>query len=312
MMKKTCIIYGGGGFIGSHICDYLIKSGRYNITVFDKLNFSRKNISHLGSEINVIEGDFNNEIDLKNSLKNVDYVIHLVSSTLPASSNKNPVYDVETNLISTLKLLNEVKENNVQKIIFISSGGTVYGIPEEIPIKENHPCRPICSYGIIKKTIEDYLYMYFKLFGFDYTVFRMSNPYGERQNPLVAQGVIPVFIRKAYKGETIEIWGDGSVTRDYIYIKDAARVIVDALTKKTEDKVFNLGTGAGVTLNEIISLVGKTTGLKAKVNYLQGREIDVHENVLDITKIKKTFGWKPEVSIEEGILNTYNYIKENY
>ena len=203
-MNKKTIIYGGGGFIGSHIAEGLIAEG-HDVTIFDKLNFDKRNINHLGKKIKVLEGDFHNEIELKESIRNAGIVFHLVSSTLPASSNQNPVYDAETNLISTLRLLGECVKHKIEKVIFISSGGTVYGIPEELPIKESHHRRPICSYGIIKKTIEDYLYMYNKLYNLDYNVFRLSNPYGERQNPFVAQGVIPVFLRKMIQKDFIKL-----------------------------------------------------------------------------------------------------------
>ncbi len=136
-VKETCLIYGGGGFIGSHLSDSLLEKG-YAVTVFDKLNFSKKNILHIIDKINIIEGDFNNEIDIKNSLKGIDYIYHFVSSTLPANSNDNPTYDVETNLISSLRLFKECLNKNNKKVIFLSSGGTVYGEPDIIPITESH------------------------------------------------------------------------------------------------------------------------------------------------------------------------------
>ncbi len=206
----------------------------YYVTIFDKLNFSRINLAHNLSKIKIIEGDFNNEVDIKNSLKNIDIVFHLVSSTLPANSNENPVYDVETNLISSLKLFEECIQHKIKKVVFISSGGTVYGVPDKTPIIESHPLNPICSYGIIKKAIEDYLFMFNKIYGLSYNVFRLSNPYGERQNPYVAQGVIPVFLSKIIQNQKIEIWGDGEVTRDYIYIKDAVELLVKSLNYRVE------------------------------------------------------------------------------
>jgi UDP-glucose 4-epimerase len=248
---NNCIIYGGGGFIGSHLCEELLKQN-YNVTIFDKINFAKDNLVSFKDKINIIEGDFNNEYDLLNSLDGVDYVFHLVSSTLPASSNDNPVYDVESNLISTLRLLGDVVKRKIKKVVFVSSGGTVYGVPKDVPIAEDHSRHPICSYGITKKTIEDYLYMFNYLYGLDYTVFRLSNPYGERQNPLYAQGVIPVFIKKILLNEEIVIWGDGSVRRDYIYIKDAIMPLVKSLEFKSENKVFNLGSGKGYSVNELL------------------------------------------------------------
>lgn len=307
-MNKKTIIYGGGGFIGSHIAEGLIAEG-YDVTIFDKLNFDKRNISHLGKKIKVIEGDFHNEIELKDSIKHAGIVFHLVSSTLPASSNQNPVYDAETNLISTLRLLGECVKHKIEKVIFISSGGTVYGIPEELPIKESHHRRPICSYGIIKKTIEDYLFMYNKLYNLDYNVFRLSNPYGERQNPFVAQGVIPVFLKKMINKETIEIWGDGEVTRDYIYIKDVVKAINKSINKKTPSNVYNLGSGIGYSLNEILVKINRQTGLTPKVRYQKGRDVDVPVNILDVKLLKNELNWKPETGIEQGIRITYDYLK---
>jgi UDP-glucose 4-epimerase len=302
------MIYGGGGFIGSHLADELLNQN-FNVTVFDKINFDRRNIAHIENKLNVIEGDFNNEIDIKNSLKNIDIVFHLVSSTLPASSNQNPVYDVESNLIPSLKLFSESVKNKIKKIVFVSSGGTVYGIPVEIPVKENHICNPICSYGVVKKCIEDFLFMYHKLYGLDYTIFRFSNPFGERQNPFVTQGAIAVFLKKIILNETIEIWGDGSVIRDYIYIKDAVNVMVKSLSVTSENKLFNLSLNKGYTLNEILKYIEHITSIKPKIKYTQPRNIDVPVNILDNTLIKKTFGWKPVTDIEEGISKTFNYLK---
>lgn len=308
-MKKKCLILGGGGFIGSHLADSLLNNG-YEVVIFDKLNFSRNNINHILEKITIIEGDFNNEIDLINSIKEIDIVFHLVSSTLPANSNKNPIYDVETNLISSLRFLNEAIENKISKVIFVSSGGTVYGIPERLPIKEYHPRKPICSYGIIKKTIEDYLYMFEKLYGLDYYVFRLSNPYGERQNPFVSQGVIPVFLKKIIKNEQIEIWGDGTVERDYIYIDDVIDALISVLNKNPKDRIFNLGSGKGYTLNEILEIIEKVTGEKAKVIYKDKRNIDVPVNVLDNKLISEKLDWCPKTGIEIGIEKTYEYLKK--
>lgn len=306
-MKGNCIVYGGGGFIGSHLCDKLLSEG-YNVTVFDKLNFSKKNISHLTGKVKVIEGDFNNETDIQNSLKEIDYVFHLVSSTLPSSSNDNPEYDAETNLISSLKLFKESVQHKIKKIIFLSSGGTVYGIPDEIPVKESYSSNPICSYGIIKKTIEEYLFLFKNLYGLNYCVFRLANPYGERQNPFASQGVIPVFLKKVIDNDSIEIWGDGEIIRDYIYIKDAADVLSKSLSIDSDIALFNLSTGKGYSLNELISIISKVTGKKLNVKYSKARKIDVPVSILDNSLVKKTFAWSPKTPIEEGIRITHDYL----
>lgn len=303
-----CIIYGGGGFIGSHLADGLLNDG-HRVTIFDKQNFKRDNIVHIKNEIEIIEGDFSNEIDIKNSIKGQEIIFHLVSSTLPSTSNENEIYDIESNLISTLHLLRESVNNKIKKIIFISSGGTVYGIPDITPIPETFAGKPLCSYGIIKKTIEEYIYMYGKLYGLDYTILRLSNPYGERQNPFAAQGAIAVFLKKAILNEPIEIWGDGNIVRDYIYIKDVIDAIKKSLPNLKDKKLFNIGYGKGYRLNEILDIIKKVTSINIKVNYTEARSIDVPNNVLDISAAKKYLNWEPKEKLESGIEKTYRYFK---
>ncbi len=306
--KNSCIVYGGGGFIGSHLVDELLSKG-YEVTVFDKLNFSKRNLESVIDRIRIIEGDFNNEVDIGNSLKGIDYVFHLVSSTLPAGSNDNPVYDAETNLISSLKLFRECVDRQITKVIFLSSGGTVYGFPTTVPIKEDHPTKPICSYGIIKKSIEDYLYLFNQIHGLDYCILRLSNPYGERQNPQAAQGAIAVFMNKIIRSEEIVIWGDGEVVRDYIYIKDAARALVMSLVVNSPHKLFNLSAGNGYSLNQIIESIMSVAGKKdIKVTYQDKRSFDVPVSILDNTLIAKEFGWKPDTTLKVGLEATYNYL----
>ena len=304
-----CIIYGGGGFIGSHLADGLCREGN-EVTIFDKQNFKRDNILHITDKINIIEGDFANEIDIKNSIEGQEIIFHLVSTTLPSSSNQNEIYDVESNLISSLHLLREAVSHNIKKIIFISSGGTVYGIPTVTPIPETFAGNPLCSYGIIKKTIEEYIYMYNNLYGIEYTIFRLSNPYGERQNPFVPQGAIAVFLKKIIMNEPIEIWGDGNIVRDYIYISDVINAILKSRENSDCKGLFNIGYGEGHTLNDILKILKDVTKKDFKVKYTAARNIDVPNNVLDISKAKKTLGWSPQISLEEGIRMTYKYFLE--
>ncbi|RPI14085.1 MAG: NAD-dependent epimerase/dehydratase family protein [Ignavibacteriae bacterium] len=306
-MKENCIIYGGAGFIGSHIADDLI-GNNINVTVFDKLNSSRRNVQHIINNITFLEGDFNNKIDIRNSLQGIDYAVHLVSSTLPADSNLNPLYDVETNLLSTINLLEECSRQNVKKVIFISSGGTVYGKPEEIPIKENHPTNPNCSYGIVKLAIEKYLYLYKELKSLNYKVLRFANPFGERQNPHLPQGLIIHLLYKIKKGFPIEIWGDGNVIRDYFYICDGARTINKAMRDGSEYNIYNISSGEGRSINQILDKFRGVLNLDFEVIYKQARSFDVPVNILDNTLAKEQLNWKPETDFDDALLNTWRYI----
>lgn len=309
-MKKSCIIFGGAGFIGSHMAEDLLSRG-LDVTVFDKLNSSKKNIEQIINDINFIEGDFNNEVDISKAIKGQDYIIHLVSSTLPASSNLNPFYDVESNLLSSLHLFEESVKNKVKKVIFISSGGTVYGNPIKLPINEKHPTYPMSSYGITKLAIEKYLGLYKNLKGLDYKILRFSNPFGERQNPKLAQGLISHLLYKIKHKIPIEIWGDGKVIRDYFYIKDGVQSIYKAIVDRSNHNIYNISSNKGLSINQILDRFRRVLGLSFKVKYLEARKFDVRSNVLDNKLAARYLKWKPETDFNIALKNTWRYILDN-
>jgi UDP-glucose 4-epimerase len=310
MIKERCIIFGGAGFIGSHIAEDLIENNM-EVTIFDKQNASRKNIKSIENKIEFIEGDFNNEVDISKAIKGKQYAVHLVSSTVPATSNQNIYYDVESNLLSSIHLFEKCIEFNVKRLIFISSGGTVYGNPVKLPIKENHPTNPMSSYGIIKLTIEKYLYLFNILKGLDYKILRFSNPFGERQNPLITQGLIAHLLYLIKTKKPIEIWGDGKVVRDYFYIKDGARAIYKAIKDRSKNKIYNISSGTGLSINQILSRFKTVLNLEFKVKYKEARKFDVKKNILNNSLAKKYLNWKPEVSFNEGLKRTWSYIIDN-
>jgi UDP-glucose 4-epimerase len=309
-MRKKCIIYGGAGFIGSHIADILVNHN-FSVTIFDKKYCSRKNIEHLADKITFIEGDFTNKIDIETSIKDHDYIIHLVSSTIPSDSNLNPFYDVESNLIPSIHLLNCCLNSKVSRVIFISSGGTVYGNPLSLPVSENHPTNPITSYGIIKLAIEKYLGLYNTLYGLDYRILRFANPFGERQNPKISQGLIAHLLYKIKNNNAIEIWGDGKTVRDFFYIKDGVRAVYLSMIDKSPCKIYNIGMGKGYSINQILNKFRKVLGLNFHVKYHAPRKFDVRKNILDITLAGKYLKWKPETDFNTALINTWRHILEN-
>ncbi len=303
-----CLILGGGGFIGSHLCEALLAQG-HHVRILDRPNLARFKPFGYEEKVEWIDGDFVNRKDVDNAVSGCDIIYHLVSTTLPSSSNANPAYDVETNVIGTLHLLEAVRKHKVRKIIFVSSGGTVYGIPEEIPIRETHPTEPICSYGISKLAIEKYLNLFNLLHGIEYCVLRFSNPFGERQRVSAAQGAITVFISKALRNKEIEIWGDGSVTRDYFHVSDAVSALIKALSYEGNNRVFNIGSGVGRSLNEILDAIDTLTGTPVKRVYLPSRAFDVPVNILDISKAADLLDWKPQMPFIEGLSRTAQWLK---
>lgn len=309
MRNMKCLILGGGGFMGSHLSEALLAGG-YAVRIFDRPNLNRFKSFQRDEAAEWIEGDFVNREHVDYAVSGCDIIYHLVSTTLPRSSNENPAYDIETNVIGTLHLLEAVRKHRVKKIIFVSSGGTVYGIPKEIPLKESHPTEPICSYGISKLAIEKYLNLFHFLHGIEYCVLRLANPYGERQRVSAAQGAIAVFLYKALRNETIEIWGDGSVTRDYFHVSDAVSALVKALSYEGDNRIFNIGSGVGRSLNEILDAIDLLLGTPVKRVYLPSRVFDVSANVLDISKAADILNWEPQMPFVEGLSRTAQWLRQ--
>lgn len=302
------LVLGGNGFIGSHLVDRLLQDG-HKVRVFDKYEeHFRPPLPHVDYRF----ADFGNRGLLENALQGIEVVYHLISTTLPKTSNDDPIFDVSSNVIETLFLLEASVRNGVRKIVFTSSGGTVYGNPVILPINENASTNPECSYGITKLMIEKYLSLFYHLYGLDYTVLRPANPYGSRQNPKSIQGVIPVFLSKVLNGEPVTIWGDGELVRDYIYISDLVEVMVRVVTVQSKFKIYNVGSGKGHTLNDIVAIIKNITNIKFDVHYKEKRSFDVPMIYLDTERARNDLSWAPKVGIKEGITEVWEFINKLY
>lgn len=298
---ERCLVLGGRGFIGSHLVDALLARGHF-VRCFDRPHVAPLGDAHMSSpNFELYEGDLVSEADVTEALVGCDVCFHLVSTTLPKSSNADPVFDVESNVLGTVRLLTHAVKSGLEKVIFVSSGGTVYGVPIQLPIPETHPTDPVCSYGISKLAIEKYLGLFKQLHGLDYTVLRLANPYGERQRTHASQGAVAVFLGKVLRGEPVEIWGDGSVVRDYIHIADVVDALLAALEPTGDEHVFNIGAGRGHSLNELLDAIDKVTGRAADRRYLPGRVFDVPVSVLAIERAQRSLAWSPKISFDHGL-----------
>jgi UDP-glucose 4-epimerase len=304
--RGATVIFGGAGFIGSHLAEELLEDG-YSVKLFMRSEAGRSLPESLRRRVTILSGDFMNEADVSRALADCEIAIHAVSSTIPASSNQAPAFDVETNLVPTLRFLDEARRRGVKRVVFLSSGGTVYGRTTRLPISEEAPTFPLCSYGIVKVALEKYLHMYADLYGLGHTIVRLSNPYGERQSSNRRQGAVAVFLERIARGEAIHVFGDGSVVRDYIYIKDATRAVRLLLGSSNGDGVFNVGTGKGTSLSQLIDQIRSVTGRPFEVRTSPGRPVDVPANVLSFDKLSHATGWAPEWNLAEGVARTWNW-----
>jgi UDP-glucose 4-epimerase len=297
------LVLGGNGFIGSHLVDKLHAVG-CRVRVFDR-STSQHKTAPVGIDYRM--GLLSDSAQVAEALHDIDVVFHLISTSVPSTSNLDPIADINGNLLGTVQLLQQMVKLKIRRIVYLSSGGTVYGNPTLDPVSEAHPLNPVCSYGIVKVAIENYLFMFSHLYGLEAVVLRASNPYGPRQGHVGVQGVIPTFLQRVKDGDRIQIWGDGSIVRDYIFINDLVSLCAKA---GLEDAVgvFNAGSGIGYSLNELLEIVTKITRKKVGVDYLPGRAFDVKRITLDISRTAKEFNWKPVVDIDAGIRESWLWL----
>lgn len=307
------LLFGAAGFIGSNLALYLAKTTDNKITLLDRKRelFSIPEIVN-NKSITIYESIFDENTEFDQVLQGQDIVYHLVSTTVPGTSNLQIPQELSANVVATAKMLEACVRCGVKKVIFLSSGGTVYGREMQCPLHENTPTYPINSYGVQKITIEKLLYLYNYLYGLDYRVVRLANPYGPYQNPNGILGAATTFTYKALKKEEIIVYGDGSVVRDYIYIDDVIRAMANIVEKDSKYKIFNLGSGYGTSIQQLINVIGSTLGVDLKIKYLPERNVDVPVNYLDISRYENTFGKLNPISLEEGIRKTASFLSDNY
>jgi UDP-glucose 4-epimerase len=293
--NRRYLLLGGNGFVGSHISDMLLRQGA-EVRILDRYpeQFRSANPS-----ISYFIGDFSDPELLKSAIHGIDTVIHLQSSTVPSTSEHGSLFDIETNLIPTVRLLETMVENKCNTIVYFSSGGAVYGNPSIIPTPEDSPLCPISSYGVVKTVIESYI-QYFERHGVRSLIIRPSNLYGIRQSKTGVLGLINTLLENALHDEETNIFGDGSVIKDYVYINDLIDFLEVALKLDTYG-VFNIGSGQGVSVNEVIALVENAINKTLRLRHENARTFDVSKVILDISKAKSKIGWEPHTPLSTGI-----------
>jgi UDP-glucose 4-epimerase len=297
-MAQTLIL-GGSGFLGSNLARTLVARGE-RPRIFTRPSSSISKLADILDHIEVVYGDFMDDAAIRNATRGVDTVFHLISTTAPGMTIHSSVYDVFSNLVPTIRLAECCLENGVKEIIYASSGGTVYGEPQVIPIPEDHPLMPKSIYGQSKLSIENYLNFYARSTSLDVKLLRISNPYGVGQNPWGVQGIVAVAIGCLQNNRILKIYGEGEAIRDYIYIDD----VVDAMLLAMErpgSTIVNVSSGIGYSVMDIVQMIEEISGCTIQKEFVPSRPGDVAVNILDNRWAKEIYGWKPKVHLREGL-----------
>lgn len=301
------LVTGGAGFIGSNVADAFIAAG-HQVAIVDNLTTGKK--ENLNPQAEFFSIDIR-DARLTEAINEFapDVIAHLAAQIDVRKSVSDPVFNAEVNELGTLNLLGAAVQNKVGKIIFSSTGGALYGeVTEQAGADEGHAQEPISPYAITKRSVEMYLYAFWKLYGLKFTALRYGNVYGPRQDPLGEAGVIAIFCGKMLKGEAPTIYGDGRQLRDYVYVEDVAKANLLALAK-AEGEIINIGVGQGTSVNELFSLLNEILKFKQKAVYAPPRAGELFRSVLNCGQAKKILGWQAKVGIKEGLTRTIGWYR---
>ena len=300
------LVTGGAGFIGSHLVRTLLAKGE-KVTALDDLSTGLA--ENLPPEAEFIEMDI-----LDEGLKKVvaagafDAIVHLAAQTMVDVSIKDPLFDAQTNLLGTVRVLEAARAANVKRVIFASTAAAYGDVKEDdLPVREAQPTEPMSFYGLSKLAVEKYLDMYHAVYGLEYVILRFANVYGERQGDGGEGGVISIFAKAMAEGRGITIYGDGEQTRDFVYAGDIAEGIVAALQTEEVNAAYNLSTQTETSLRELVSLLSEICGREIVPKYGPERDGDIYKSMLSNSRARRGLGWQPATTLAEGLRRTYEY-----
>lgn len=308
------LVTGGAGFIGSTLVDRLLAEG-HEVDVVDDL--STGNLANLADARSDRNRRFSfHRLDIRSpavteliEMRAPEVVFHLAAQADVRVSVAKPAFDAEVNIIGSLNVFQGAVAAKTRKVVFAGSGGTLYGTPEEIPVKEGHPQRPESPYGVSKKSAGDYLYYYREIHGLEYTVCALANVYGPRQDPHGEAGVVSIFAGKLLEKERPVIFGDGRQTRDFVYVDDVVDAFVRA-ADKGGGLILNVGTGAETSVQQLFDTMARLTGYKEPAQYLPARAGELQRSALDPARAGIHLGWKPWTTLDEGVGRTLDFFRD--
>jgi len=300
-MNTKCLVTGGAGFIASHLVDKLIEK-RYQVAIIDNLSTGRK--ENINPKADFYNLDIQN-YEISEIFRKVkpDIVFHYAAQIDIRKSVENPIESAKTNILGSLNVLENCRNFGTKKIVFASTGGAIYGEADIVPTSEDYIPQPVSPYGIEKLIVEHYLNFYKREYNLDYLILRFANVYGPRQNSKGEAGVIAIFCDKLLAGEQPIINGDGSQTRDFVFVKDIIEANILGI-EKDQNGIFNIGTAKEININDIFAKLAKLFDLEEKGIHGLGKMGEQKRSCLDFKKAKTGFGWQPEYDIDKGLKKT--------
>ena len=305
MNNPRCVVFGGGGFLGSHLVEQLLKKN-FPVIVFARgSKTDNQNLSSVMSRIEFIKGDFNNFRLVSRIIKPNDVVFDLIASSVPFSSMQLPIEEIKKHIFSHVQLIKTAAEKRVKKIIFFSSGGAVYQEKDMKPVSEKTLLQPASPHAISKTTIEYYLNYFSHIHQTPYLIYRLSNPYGPRQVAHKGFAIVPTLFNKVIKNKRPTLFNHGGIIRDFIYVDDAIEAITKSFNKKNQYSVYNIGSGRGTSLKTLWLEIQKITQTSLKPKYQPKRPIDRQAIILNINRFKHEYRWQPKINLPEGLKKTW-------
>ncbi len=301
------LVTGGAGFIGSHVVDSYVRAG-WEVVVVDDLSTGHR--SNINPAVKFYEVDIRSpEIGEIFRHEKPTVLNHHAAQMSVRISVAEPIRDADINILGTLNLLEQARQHGIERIVYISSGGAVYGEPEYLPCDEEHPVHPICQYGASKHTVEHYLYMYHLNYGMSYAVLRYPNVYGPRQDPEGEAGVVAIFTGQMLSDAVVVINGDGEQSRDFVFVEDCASANLLLSEPSGPVGIYNLGSGEGTSINTIFASLKDITGYRQQAKHGPAKLGETYQIFLDASKAQEELGWEKQINLHDGLVETVEYFK---
>lgn len=303
------LVTGGAGFIGSHTVDALIKEGAGEVAVLDDLSAGKR--EHLNPKARLYQADLRDAAAVREIVarERPEAIYHMAAQMDVRRSVADPAFDAQVNIVGFLNLIEAARQHGLKRVVFSSTGGAIYGEQDSFPATEEHPRRPVSPYGIAKLSTESYLFFYRVQYGIDYLALRYGNVYGPRQDPHGEAGVVAIFSGKILDGQPCAIYGDGTQTRDYVFVRDVVRANIAALSAKASGIAINIGTGIETSVNDLYSTIAAIADFPAAAKHAPARPGEQKRSVISPAVAQKELGWRPVAALRDGLAETFQYFK---